>query len=155
MLDLLQHFPSDVDAALVSGASIAPQDEATKWEMPRLPLEDPEWMEVINEDAQIVGVDQGQEIASQSFAFTFNPPDSSRKQLPPVLVMVGEHDISMAKRDFPMLVERAKACSGSDLTEGRVLEGAWHNHSIDVPENFAEVINGWNESVFEGQRASS
>ena len=72
---------------------------------------------------------------------------ASRGILPPTMVVRGEHDIAMAKRDFEILVDRAKACS-KEGSRGLVMEGAWHNHSINIPEAFAKAIHEWHVDVF-------
>ena len=71
---------------------------------------------------------------------------ADRKVLPPMSVVRGERDIAMSKRDFEVLVDRVKACS-KDGSRSSIMEGAWHNHSIDVPEVFAKVIHEWHTDV--------
>ena len=44
------------------------------------------------------------------------------------------------------MVKKVKRLNGE--SEGVVIEGAWHNHSIDVPERFARVVNGWVGKMF-------
>lgn len=106
---------------------------------------DPAWINAMMADIQIVGMDKAMDIRKESLAFTFEPKDGdgegSSANYPPILVCVGEHDIAMAKRDFDELVRKTKAVNTK--SEGRVLEGLWHNHSIDAPERFAAVIDEW------------
>lgn len=142
VLDLLQHRPDLVDAAIVSGASIHPPNNAAQWEMPHMPS-DQEWFTIMAEDIQTMGMENAPSIQEASFAFSFKPQGS----LPPVQIAVGEHDTSMAKRDFEELTALVK--QGNAQSEGRILEGAWHNHPIDVPEQFAELIESWFRKVLE------
>ncbi|MCJ1331312.1 hypothetical protein MMC10_008001 [Thelotrema lepadinum] len=140
-LDLIARYPEDVDAVIVAGASIRPPDEEAGWEMPRMPSEDKEWMDLIMEDVGIVGMMEAQEIQARSLEFEFRPP-AEAVGFPPVLVVVGEEDVAMARRDAPVLFEKVKA---RNCCEMLVLEGAWHNHPIDVPEQFARVIGDWDK----------
>lgn len=139
VLDLLQRGePCLVDAAVVSGASIQPPDDQTQWEMPHMPT-DQDWINIMTDDVQIMGMGNAKGIQDQSFAFTFDP----RNALPPVLVVVGEHDTAMSRRDFPELTALVK--KGNHQSESVILDGAWHNHPIDVPEQFAALIEEWVE----------
>ena len=138
-LDLLIHQPTDIDAALISGASVHPPDSTAQWDMPRMPTDDAKWMSVIMEDVNILGMENAPELQKESFAFAFEPAEGV--PLPPVRVVVGKHDTAMARRDAPGLAEMLrKRNRRSDM---KVMEGAWHNHPIDVPGRFAEVIGEW------------
>jgi pimeloyl-ACP methyl ester carboxylesterase len=142
-LDVLAKHPADVDTAIVSGASIRPPDESAQWAMPKMP-EDKEWMDIIMEDVNVVGMEEAQEIQKQSLQFSFEPAQTNIS-FPPVLVVVGEHDIPMAQRDRDELFAIVKEKNAKSAT--KVLQGAWHNHSIDVPEQFAKLIREWDEEV--------
>ena len=140
ILDLLQHHADIADAAIVSGASIHPPDENTHWEMPHMPT-DQKWLTLMTEDVNVMGIENAQGVQQESFAFAFSPSGI----LPPVLVVVGENDVSMAKRDFEELA--ILATGGNGRSESRVLEGAWHNHPIDIPQRFATLIEEWAAKV--------
>ena len=141
VLDVLQNHPSAIDAAVVSGASINPPDDEAQWEMPHMPT-DQAWIDMMMEDVGIMGMNNAQDLQKQSFAFTV----SLKEPLPPTLIVTGEHDVSMAKRDFEELTALAE--KGNDKSESKVMQGAWHNHSIDVPEQFAAVVEEWAQKVF-------
>lgn len=64
---------------------------------------------------------------------------------PPALVMIGEHDMAMQRRDFEELVRICKFWNGR--SEGMVLNGAWHNHGVDVPGLCAETARWWGGRV--------
>lgn len=137
VLDLLQRGETGLlEAAVVSGASIQPPDDQAPWEMPHMPT-DQEWINIMMEDVRIMGMDNAKDIQDRSFAFTFDPQNA----LPPVLVVVGEHDTAMSKRDYPKLTALAK--KGNHQSESVILDGAWHNHPIDIPERFAALIEEW------------
>ena len=140
VLDLLQNDPSLVEGAIVSGASIHPPDEQAQFEVPKLPT-DQVWLDILTEDVKIVGIEHTAAIQNQSFAFTFDP----RESLPPTLVVIGENDIPMARRDFEELAVLAKR--GNDRSESIVLKNAWHNHPLDVPERFAALIEEWAQKI--------
>ncbi len=57
-------------------------------------------------------------VQEESFAVRFE----CEWDLPPMLVVVGEHDIEMAKRDFEELKELVK--KGNSSSEGNSLQGA-------------------------------
>lgn len=59
--------------------------------------------------------------------------------------MVGENDTPMSRRDLKGLVEICKGFNSQ--SEGLTLEGAWHNHSMDVSEKFADVVKNWADKV--------
>lgn len=154
VLDLLAHEPDLAAAAVVSGVPIGPPDETAGWEMPRMPT-DEEWLRVIGEDVAVVGMENAQGIQAASFGFEFEFDSSAGETvLPPVLVVVGEHDVAMARRDFETLVQRVASAGAADGGKGRreVLEGAWHNHPIDVPERFVGLVADWVGEVFKGNR---
>ena len=141
VLDLLAHYPDSVDAAVVCGASVRPPDTDAVWEMPHMPTER-EWLDVMMEDVRMVGAEEAQALQQESLGFSFDPaPDQG---LPPVLVNVGRNDVAMAKRDTPFLFERVKA--RNELCAVSVLEDAWHNHPVDVPEKFAGLVQRWEET---------
>jgi pimeloyl-ACP methyl ester carboxylesterase len=146
VLDLLIAHPFDVDAAIVSGVSIAPPNAEASWEIPRLPLGDSALMKVIMDDAQLLKPEELQKLQDCSLNFQLSPHNSTTSAA--ILVLRGEHDVAMANRDFDKLVNKMKEFSTSTYTHGQVLSGAWHNHSIDIPTTFATVINEWNEKVF-------
>lgn len=129
-----------IRSALVSGVSIHPPDDRTPWEMPRSPSEQA-WLDIVAEDADKAGADNIQHLQQQSFAFTFEPDRGMKVGFPPTLLLRGENDTAMAKRDFEELQQRLKACN--EFSEARVLPNAWHNHSIDVPQLFAQAVNKW------------
>jgi len=146
VLDFLSKYPYLVSAAIVSGVSIHPPDGKASWEMPRLPTEDERWMKVLTEDMNAMGVENAQQVQDTSFNFTFDAPCGSEKaKFPPTLVLIGENDVAMAKRDFKELATKVKAANSK--SEEMVLQGAWHNHSIDVPEVFADIVIKWIEKV--------
>lgn len=62
-----------------------------------------------------------------------------------MLIVVGEEDTAMSKRDLEELTTLAK--KGNDRSESKVLEGVWHNHPIDVPNQFAALIENWARKV--------
>ena len=140
VLDILQNHPQSITSAIVSGASVAPEDEQARWEMPHM-TDDEGWKKIIAEDVNQMGMDQAAGIQQESFSFQFTPPQS----LPPVLVVVGEHDTAMARRDYKLL--GPKLLAANDKSQMLVLDGAWHNHPIDVPERFAEVVHQWVTSL--------
>ena len=159
VLSYLQNLSHQVNrnivvmGALVSGVFIHPPNEAADFEIPHLPANQ-KIMDMLMEDVQIVGMEKMPAIQEKSFAFTFGPhvvekADQKYDQnlFPPVLVMVGENDIVMAKRDFEELVLLVKKCN--DQSESKIMKGAWHNHNLDVPELFADAISRW-ISVLEG-----
>ena len=140
VLDILQNHPQSITSAIVSGASVAPEDEQARWEMPHM-TDDEGWKKIIAEDVNQMGMDQAAGIQQESFSFQFTPPQS----LPPVLVVVGEHDTAMARRDYKLLGQ--KLLAANHQSQMLVLDGAWHNHPIDVPERFAEVVHQWVTSL--------
>ena len=140
VLDILQHYPSIVDAAIVSGAASHPPDDKAQWTMPKMPT-DQAWLDVIMEDVNIMGMDVASALQHQSFNFSFDP----KGPLPPVLVVVGDDDTAMSKRDLEEITALAK--KGNARSESMVLKEAWHNHPIDIPERFAELIEGWAQRV--------
>ena len=146
-LDLIQQRPDSVDAALVSGASIHPPDDVAQWEMPHMPT-DQEWLTIMTEDVQMMRMENAQNLQDASLSFNFEPQSS----MPPVLVVIGEHDVAMARRDFEELTTLVK--SGNSRSESKVLEGAWHNHPIDVPEHFADLIESWSRRMMESPEAA-
>lgn len=140
VLDILQNHPQSITSAIVSGASVAPEDEQARWEMPHM-TDDEGWKKIIAEDVNQMGMDQAAGIQQESFSFQFTPPQS----LPPVLVVIGEHDTAMARRDYKLLGQ--KLLAANHQSQMLVLDGAWHNHPIDVPERFAEVVHQWVTSL--------
>lgn len=104
---------------------------------------DEAWLKVISEDVAIVGMEKAQEIQAASFGFTFAPPVNEK--LPPTLVVVGEEDVAMALRDQEPLVQRIESAGGK--CRGAVLKQAWHNHPIDIPGQFSEIIAAWLSNV--------
>lgn len=141
VLELLSKHPELVQSAIVSGASVHPPDEEAAWEVPRLPLDNPRWMKILQEDVELMGMENAQAVQEQSFGFTFDSATDENRSFPPTLVLVGENDVAMAQRDFADLVLKLKKRNGR--SSGRRLAGAWHNHSIDVPELFATVVDAW------------
>ena len=148
VLDFILTHPEVVYTAIVSGVSIHPPDEMVAWEMPHMPTNQT-WIDIMMENVGIMGMDAAGGLQRESFAFSVDGRVQEGKVYPSVLICMGEHDIAMARRDFEELVEVVKGMNQS--SEGRVLEGTWHNHSIDVPEQFAEVINRWVERRSIGQ----
>ncbi|KAI9700698.1 MAG: hypothetical protein M1836_002067 [Candelina mexicana] len=139
VLDLLAHHHDLVDAAIVSGAAIHPPDEKAQGEIPHLPSSQ-DWMQIIMADVQAMGgMEKAQALQTESFGFRLE--DGADPQWPPVLVVVGEKDTAMAGRDFDELTSLMK--EKNDKSKGTVLSDAWHNHSIDVPERFADVVHEW------------
>jgi pimeloyl-ACP methyl ester carboxylesterase len=141
VLQLLSECADLVDNAIVSGVSIHPPDEQASWEMPYLPTEDERWMQILQEDIEAMGMENAKTVQNCSFDYTFDVAASTEGRLPPTLVLVGENDITMAKRDSEELVRILK--KGNERSRKVVLDGAWHNHSIDVPGRFADVIDNW------------
>ena len=142
VLDILQRHPKDVDCAVVSGASIHPEDEKAQWEMPHV-TEDKFWKEIITEVVNQMGMQHAASIQQENFSFTFQPPQS----LPPVLAIVGEHDTAMARRDIKELGDLLVAANAKSQVP--VMKEAWHNHPIEVPQRFADVIHQWVKSQIE------
>jgi pimeloyl-ACP methyl ester carboxylesterase len=146
VLDLVLEQPELVDTAIISGVSIDPPDDRAAWEMPHMPT-DQEWIDAMTKDIGIVGMDAAGAIQQESFAFSID--ERPRQQAyPPMLICVGEHDVAMATRDFAELVHVVKDLNQN--SEGSHLPGAWHNHSIDIPEQFAEIVNTWIEKGSNG-----
>ena len=165
VLDFLAHLhvnqstPSNppttpVSAALVSGVPLHPPTPSAPWEVPRLPLDDQSWMATIMADVTKMGMEKAERVKEASLGWTLREDLTSatetstvnadaRQKWPPTQVLIGEHDVAMAKRDYPELVRVVEGLNGR--SKGMVLEGAWHNHSIDVPERFAEVLGEWVE----------
>lgn len=140
------HSNVSIMGAIVSGAFIHPPDEDAGFEMPHLPT-DQAWMDIIMEDVQIAGMENMPDLQAKSMAFTFDA-EATRKNfelvgrvIPSVQIMIGENDVAMAKRDFEELTMHAKKLSAR--SENIILKGAWHNHSIDVPEQFADAVADW------------
>lgn len=168
VLALLRYNPSIVDAAIVSGVSIRPPDDKVSWEMPHMPS-DQATVDMMMEDVRVAGFERMGTLQEASLGFTFKPskldtvsagngsgsesvtkPTQARtdpKWFPPVLVVIGEHDMAMQRRDFDELVGICRA--ENEGSDGLVMKGAWHNHNIDVPEQFAAVIREWISKVFE------
>lgn len=138
VLDFVRNHPSEISAAIASGASILPPDDNAAWEMPHMPTEQ-SWLDIMTSDIQKMGMENASALQNESFSFKFEPNDSH--QYPPLLICVGENDVAMAKRDFKKLTKMAQ--NMNTKSEGRVLEGAWHNHPIDIPNEFAALINNW------------
>lgn len=90
-------------------------------------------------DVKKAGMENMPALQDASFGFTFDLDHG--KKIPPTLAVVGEFDTPMSRRDLPELVEKLK--KGNAKCEGLVMEGAWHNHSMDVPEQFAKVVEDW------------
>jgi pimeloyl-ACP methyl ester carboxylesterase len=141
VLDLVLEHPELVDIAIISGVSVRPPDDQAAWEMPHMPS-DQEWVDDMMKDISIVGMDAAGAIQQESFVFNINERPR-HEAYPPVLVCIGEKDIAMAKRDFNRLVQVVTDLNQN--SEGLQLEGAWHNHSIDIPEHFAELVTTWIE----------
>jgi pimeloyl-ACP methyl ester carboxylesterase len=133
VLDILQKHTQLVDAAVVSGVFIHPPDDEFKFELPHMPA-DESWIQLMTEDINKIGMENAAGIQQESFSFRFQPP----QHLPPVLIVVGEDDIPLAKRDFQELSKMAKAAN--ERSQDCLLKDAWHNHPIDIPESFAEAI---------------
>ena len=140
-LDFLRRHPVCVDSAIVSGASIHPPDEQAGWEEPHM-ADDGMWKKIVAEDVNAMGMQNAAAIQRQSVAFTFKPRETL--SLPPVLVVVGEHDTAMARRDYKELLQILQAANAK--SQGLVIEDAWHNHPIDIPERFAELVHQWVQS---------
>lgn len=132
-----------VDAAIVSGVSIGPPDEDASWEMPHMPA-DREWLDLMMEDVNIAGMKNMPDLQAKSLSFTFNVAESTT--LPPVLVVIGQNDVAMAKRDFDALTKKVK--NANHQSDSLIMQDAWHNHSIDVPDRFSRVILDWAETVW-------
>jgi pimeloyl-ACP methyl ester carboxylesterase len=147
VLDLLAHYPDIVTAAIVSGVSIDPPSEDAQWEMPHMPT-DPQWLSVMMEDVGVMGMENAQGIQEASFKFKFEPAEAL---LPPVLVVVGEQDVAMAKRDFEHLLQLVQR--NERRSRGLIMKGAWHNHPIDVPQVFADVVTEWIKATVLGEKA--
>lgn len=141
VLDVLQHDIMGLfDCAIVASAPVQPPGEIAKFEIPQIPQEK-EWLDLIMEDVAKIPPEYLPQIQDESFGFKLE----GRQELPPVLVMVGDSDIAMAKRDFRDLCEMTKALN--ERSEGIVLRDAWHNHPIDIPERFAILIKDWAEKM--------
>jgi pimeloyl-ACP methyl ester carboxylesterase len=148
-----------ITGTIVASAPILPPSETCPWEMPHLPT-DPQWQATITTDVSYIPAPALRAIQDASFAFHFEPlpaaaasPSSAdadtssptplrpSQALPPILLITGEHDVAMAKRDVGEIARRIEATGGR--VETRVLQGAWHNHPMDVPEIFAGIITDW------------
>lgn len=140
-LDFLQRHPVCVDSAIVSGASIHPPDEKAWWEEPHM-ADDGTWKKIVAEDVNQMGMENAAAIQRESVAFTFKPRHTL--SLPPVLVVVGEHDTAMARRDYKELLQILQVANAK--SQGLVIEDSWHNHPIGIPERFAEVVHQWVKS---------
>ena len=66
-------------------------------------------------------------------------------RMPPTLALVGERDVAMARRDFEEVVRELE--KGNERSGGMIMEGAWHNYSIDVPGRFADIVDDWAKSL--------
>lgn len=132
----LSQHPTLADAAVVSGATIQPPSDDVGWEMPHMP-DSGEWMSLIMADVGKLGPGAAEDIQKESLGFSLEVHD----KFPPVLVVVGEHDVAMARRDFEGLYDRLHRANPK--TEKMVLGGAWHNHPIDVPDRFSTLISDW------------
>ncbi len=141
VLDVIQHDSEGlVDAALVASAPIGPPDNAAQWELPHMPV-DQKWIQIMTEDVNTMGMQNASAIQEESFSFKLVASTS----FPPVLVVVGEHDVAMATRDFEQLSQVMKKANGE--SESMVLKDAWHNHPIDIPKRFAKVILDWTQKA--------
>lgn len=60
-----------------------------------------EWLDLIMEDVGSIPAEHLSQIQNESFHFKFE----GRQGLPPVLAVVGDGDVAMAKRDFSFLFE--------------------------------------------------
>lgn len=67
--------------------------------------------------------------------------------------MIGEHDVAMARRDLNELLEMCKGLIGQ--SEGLVLEGARHNHGVDVPGRFAEAAQEFERKILQEIRCGT
>ncbi|KAH7038357.1 Alpha/Beta hydrolase protein [Microdochium trichocladiopsis] len=141
VLHFLTTYPNLVDAAVVSGVSLHPPSDDASWEMPHMPSpDDMGWMEIIMGDVERMGMEAASAVQAESFGFSLQL-DESRGKIPPVLVVVGEHDVAMARRDFAELFRALVARNAS--CEKVILENAWHNHPIDVPGMFSDIAHNW------------
>ncbi|KAI9721085.1 MAG: hypothetical protein M1812_002566 [Candelaria pacifica] len=152
VLDLLAHHPNIADAAIVSGVAIHPPDDKAQGEVPHLPSSQ-KWTQIIIGDVQAMGgIEKAQALQAESFAFRLGDGGEGIRdgenglEWPPVLVVVGDKDTAMARRDFDELSSLMRA--KNDMSKGTVIQDAWHNHSIDVPERFAELVDEWVKDVF-------
>ena len=143
-----------ISAALVSGVPLHPPSPSAPWEVPRLPLDDESWMATIMADVDKMGMEKAEKVKEMSLGWSLPEAltsgtdnsaqeEDTRQKWPPTLVLIGEHDVAMAKRDYAELVQVINGLNGE--SKGMVLERVWHNHSIDVPERFAEVVGEWVE----------
>lgn len=67
--------------------------------------------------------------------------------------MVEEYDVVMARRDLNELLEICKGSIGQ--SEGPVLEGARHNHSVGVPGRFAEAAQELKRKILQEIRCGT
>ena len=100
-----------------------------------------DWLQVITDDVNRLGVENATMVQAESFAFKFKPSGV----LPPILTMVGESDILMAQRDFKELGRLVVA--SNTKSQSLVVKNAWHNHSIDIPQRFAAIIDEWVQEI--------
>lgn len=143
VLNVLQHDEDHlVDCAIVASAPVRPPDTAAQWEMPVMPP-DQAWLDMMMEDVKKMGMENASQLQNESFNFNLEVPQT----LPPVLVVIGSGDIAMAKRDYEYLCDEVK--KANEKSKGLVLEDAWHNHPIDIPERFAQVILDWIQEALE------
>lgn len=129
-----------IRSAVISGVSIHPPNDRAPWEPAYVPS-DQAWRELVIEDANKAGPDNIQDLQQQSVAFTFEPGQGMKVGFPPTLLLRGESDTAMVKRDFEELQQKLKVCN--ELSEARVLPNARQNHSIDIPQLFAQAVNKW------------
>jgi pimeloyl-ACP methyl ester carboxylesterase len=136
VLHLLSAHPLLANAAVVTGSAIHPPSEEAPWEMPRMP-ESPGWVAKIMADVGKMGMAAAEAVREEAFRFEL----SVSQQCPPVLVVVGEHDVAMARRDFDELYQKLR--EKNPQCEKSVLQDSWHNHPIDVPQSFTELVYDW------------
>ncbi|KAK3620156.1 hypothetical protein LTR56_023583 [Elasticomyces elasticus] len=95
----------------------------------------------LQEDVERMRMENAGTVQEQSFAFQFDPQLREQRPFPANVGLDVEHDTAMVKRDFLEVV--ANVQRGAEKSRGKILPSAWHNHSVDVPELFARVVDEW------------
>jgi hypothetical protein len=85
-----------------------------------------------------MGIRYASALQDATFSWTLDLKDTNGEKFPPVLVLVGEKDKAVSRRDFGGLVAALKGVNSK--SGGMVLEGSWHNHPINVPKLFVDAI---------------
>jgi pimeloyl-ACP methyl ester carboxylesterase len=126
----------------VSGVSIRPADDIARDEAVEVHTTDPWWTNILLQEPDIMGVDEAAASKLDSLKFTFDPPSYQQsRHFPPTLVLRGQRDTAMARRDFDLLSFKVKRANPE--SESMILENSWHFHAIDHPKLFAKILVEW------------